>query len=118
MEGLYGRPYLNALLRLQSFHLAVSSGYLNGEDWTKQFISIILQITQAQWIFWNISLHDKTHGYLRNKKTDEILQLINVFSEVAPEEIPEDCWKSSVLPARPYSNASVDWAGMPNRSSK
>ena len=32
----------------------------------------------------------QTHGFLRNKKADEILQLINEFSEVAPEEVPED----------------------------
>ena len=75
---------------IQSFHLAMSSSYLNGEDWTKQFISKLLQITHSQWIFRNFSLHDKTHGYLRNKKADEILQLINEFSEVAPEEVPED----------------------------
>ena len=75
---------------IQSFHLAMSSSYLNGEDWTKQFISKLLQITHSQWIFRNFSLHDKTHGYLRNKKADKILQLINEFSEVAPEEVPED----------------------------
>jgi hypothetical protein len=27
---------------IQTFHLAISSSYLNGEDWTKQFISKIL----------------------------------------------------------------------------
>jgi hypothetical protein len=75
---------------IQSFHLAMSSSYPNGEDWTKQFISKLLQITHSQWILRNFSLHDKIHGYLRNKKADEILQLINEFSEVAPEEVPED----------------------------
>ena len=75
---------------IQSFHLSMSSSYLNGADWTKQFISKILQITHGQWIFRNISLHDKTQGYLRNKTADDLLQIINEFSEVAPEEIPED----------------------------
>ncbi len=68
----------------------MSSSYLNGEDWTKQFISKLLQITHSQWIFWNISLHDFTHGYIRNKKGEEIIQQINVLLEVAPEEVPED----------------------------
>ncbi len=36
---------------IQSFHLTMSSGYINGEDWTTQFISKILQITHCQWIF-------------------------------------------------------------------
>ena len=50
---------------IQSFHLAMSRSYLNGEDWTKQFISKILQITHSQWIFRNYTLHDKHRGYLR-----------------------------------------------------
>jgi hypothetical protein len=49
---------------IQSFHLTRLSSYLNGEDWTKQFISKLLQITHSQWIYQNISLHDRRHGYL------------------------------------------------------
>jgi hypothetical protein len=44
---------------IQSFHLAMSSSYLNGKDWTKQLISKLLQITHSQWIYCNISLHDR-----------------------------------------------------------
>ena len=58
--------------------------------WNQYRISKLLQITHAQWIFRNISLYDKTQGYLRNKKADEILQLINEFADVPPEEIPND----------------------------
>jgi hypothetical protein len=75
---------------IQTFHLAMSSSFLNGEDWTKQFISKILQITHSQWIFWNISLHDKAHGYLHNKKADKIMQQINILLDLAPEEVPKD----------------------------
>jgi hypothetical protein len=75
---------------IQTFHLAMSSSYLNREDWTKQLISKILQITHSQCIFWNISLHDKMHRYLHNKKADEIMQQINVLLDLAPEEVPKD----------------------------
>ena len=75
---------------IQSFHLAISSSYLNGKDWTRQFISRILQLTHSLWIFRNISLHDKTNGFLHNKKVDEILQLINEFAKVALEDVPKD----------------------------
>jgi hypothetical protein len=74
---------------IQSFHLAMSSSYLNGEDWTKQFISRNLQITHSQWIFQKVSLHNRTHGYLHNQKAEEILQQINVLSDLAPEEVPK-----------------------------
>ena len=36
---------------IQTVHLAMSSSYLNGLDWTKQFITKILQITHPQWIY-------------------------------------------------------------------
>ncbi len=77
------------LYAIQSFHLAMSSSYLNGEDWTKQFIPKILQITHSQWIFRNISFHDRKNGYLRNKTADELLQHINSLSEVSPDKLPE-----------------------------
>jgi hypothetical protein len=44
---------------IQMFHLTMSSSYLNEEDWTKQFVSKILQLTHSLWIFRNISYHDK-----------------------------------------------------------
>jgi hypothetical protein len=75
---------------IQTFHIAMSSSYLNREDWTKQFISKILQITHSQWISWNISLHNRTHRYLHNKKADKIMQQINVLLDLAPEEVPGD----------------------------
>ncbi len=45
----------NHFYAMQSFHLAMSSSYLNGKDWIRQFISRILQLTHSQWIFRNIS---------------------------------------------------------------
>jgi hypothetical protein len=35
---------------IQSFHLTMLSSYLNAEDWTKQLISKLPQITHSQWI--------------------------------------------------------------------
>jgi hypothetical protein len=67
----------------------MSISYPNGEDWTKQFISRILQITHSQWIFRNVSLHNRTHGYLHNQKAEEILHQINILLDLAPEEVPK-----------------------------
>jgi hypothetical protein len=53
---------------IQSFHLAISSSYLNGTGWAEQFISKLLHVTHSQWIFRNISLHNKIKGYLHKKK--------------------------------------------------
>jgi hypothetical protein len=76
---------------IQCFHLSMSSSYLNGSDWTKMFISKILQITHSQWIHQNISLHNKKHGYLRNKQLEDLLQDIAALSDISPKDIPDNC---------------------------
>jgi hypothetical protein len=55
--------------KIQNFHLAMSSSFINGADWAKQFISTVLHITHSQWIFRNFSLHDNRHGYLHKKNS-------------------------------------------------
>jgi hypothetical protein len=75
--------------KIQSFHPAMSSSYLNGEDWTKQFISRLLQITHSQWIYCNISLHDRRQGYLHTKNADDIMREIQSLSSLAPNDVPE-----------------------------
>jgi len=65
----------------------MSSSYLNRENWTKQFISKLLQITHSQWISWNISLHGSWHGHLHAMKAAEIMQEIETLSNLAPKEV-------------------------------
>jgi hypothetical protein len=74
---------------IQTFHLAMSSSYLNGLDWTKQFITKILQIMHSQWIYQNILLHGKRQGYLHNKKSEELMKEMESLADLAPEEVPE-----------------------------
>jgi hypothetical protein len=67
----------------------MSSSFLNGTDWTKQFITKILQITHSQWIYQNILLHDKRQGYLHNKRSTELMKEMEALSDLAPEDVPE-----------------------------
>jgi hypothetical protein len=50
---------LNQFYNIQKFHLVMSNCYLNGTDWMKQFISKFLHLMHSQWIYCNISLHDR-----------------------------------------------------------
>ena len=77
------------LLLLQSHTLARSSSRLTISDWAKKLISQILQISHAQWVFRNASLHDKTTGYLRTKQRNEVLLEIDKLSQLDPAEVPE-----------------------------
>jgi hypothetical protein len=67
----------------------MSSSYLNGLDWAKQFISKILQIAHSQWIYRNISLHNTRQGYLRNKRLEDLLQEISELLKLSPDKVPE-----------------------------
>jgi hypothetical protein len=68
----------------------MSSSFLNAADWTKQFISKILHVTHSQWIFRNISLHDKTNGYLHKKTSDEIALELKSLAGTAPDDVPAE----------------------------
>jgi hypothetical protein len=69
----------------------MSSSYLNNSDWTKQFIAKILQLTHLQWTYWNILLHNKHQGYLRNKQSEDLLQEIAELSKLSPDKVPDNC---------------------------
>jgi hypothetical protein len=85
-EGYISSHFYN----IQWFHLSMSSNYLNGADWTKQFISKILQLIHSQWMYPNISLHNKRHGYLQNQQLESLLQTIAELSNLSPEEVPDN----------------------------
>jgi len=64
---------------IQSFHLSMSSSYLNGKDWTKQFISKLLQITHAQWIFVTSPSMTKHRAiYAARRRTKSYSSLTNL----------------------------------------
>ena len=83
--------YLTKLIHSrQDIHLKMTSNRMNSSDWSKQFISKILQITHSLWIFKNISLHDKTYGYLHKKSTKEMSAEIHRLAELDPDEVPNE----------------------------
>ena len=93
---------------IQNFHLAMSSSFINGADWAKQFISKILHITHSQWIFRNFSLHDNRHGYLLKKKADEIALELKSLAGIAPEDVPAESRFLLEINFSDLSNSTVD----------
>jgi hypothetical protein len=66
---------------IQHYHLALSGSYLNGSDWTKSLISKLLHITHSQWIFQNLTLHDKLCRYLHKEKVEDIRLTIEIWQK-------------------------------------
>jgi hypothetical protein len=46
-------------------------------------------ISNSQWIFWNFTLHNKQHGYLRLKQCRDLLHEVDSLLDTPPDEIPE-----------------------------
>ena len=92
MEGRISRHFYN----IQCVHLAMSSSYLNGKDWTKHFIDRILRITHSQWIYRNVSLHDRKEGYLHHHEMEEMKDKAEELAEINQQNCPKRvgfCWK-------------------------
>ena len=86
MEGRISRRFWE----MQSRHLAFSPGHLNGNEWTKHFIARVLTISHSQWIYRNVSFHDKQHGYAKRKRMEELNHTIRHMCDVNPRDLPQD----------------------------
>ena len=58
-------------------------------DWSRQLISRVLQISHAQWVFWNVLLHDACQGYIKVKTRAAVLQEVDRLVEVDPVLLPD-----------------------------
>ena len=86
MEGRISRHFYN----IQCVHLAMPSSYLNGKDWTKQFIDRIPRITHSQWIYRNVCMHDKKEGYLHQREMEEMKDKAEELAETNPADLPRE----------------------------
>ena len=87
MEGRVSKR----LFAMQHLHLSTSPSFLNGGDWMKTFISKVLHISHSQWIFRNITLHDRNRGVLRLQDRVAILREIEHLMLTEKSHLPSDC---------------------------
>ena len=86
MKGMISRSFYE----IQSYYLADAQSYTNGHDWTKAYISKILQITHSQWIYRNISFHEEELGHLRRKEIEAMKFEAEEMVCTNPAELPEE----------------------------
>ena len=60
MKGKISKHFL----RIQQTYLAGSNSRINGRDWVSRFIKELLAISHTQWLFRNITLHDRKRGFI------------------------------------------------------
>ena len=47
---------------IQRAHCLMAPCKMNGDDWMKQFVTKLLQISHAQWVYRNYTLHESRQG--------------------------------------------------------
>jgi len=75
---------------IQQAYLAGSPSPLNGRDWVKAFITHLLSISHTQWLFRNITLHDKRQGFIAATRKKELIAEIEQLHNTPLEDIPKD----------------------------
>ncbi len=86
MEGKICKELFN----LQRRAITGSPSTLTFAAWSKKLLDQILHISHSQWIFRNVSLHDRQHGYLRLRRREQVLQEVDRLSELdATALLPE-----------------------------
>ena len=88
MEGKISKHFF----RIQQTFLAGSSSNsrINGRDWVTRFIREILTISHTQWLFRNITLHDKKRGFLIATRREKLIEEIEILHDTPAEAIPPE----------------------------
>mgnify|MGYP000860102907 FL=1 len=84
MEGVISKQFY--VIQLE--HISRTAGHLNGRDWVKKFISQILQITHSQWVYRNVTLHDKAGGSLRKRNMERMKCEAEALACMNPLQLP------------------------------
>ena len=89
VDVMHGRTP-RALHRFQSTYCASVNSRMTGTDWMKTFVTKLLNISHAQWMYRNFSLHNKIKGYLKLTHQAAVITEIAELSNSRPEDIPEE----------------------------
>jgi hypothetical protein len=62
---------------IQNIHLSLYPCCITAANWMKGFVSHLVQVSHSQWIFRNVTLHDKQRGYLCLQWRKEVLRKVD-----------------------------------------
>ena len=63
---------------------------MNGQDWSKAFVTKLLNILHGQWMYHNFSLHSKVRGHLKLTHQAEVLTELARLADSRPEDVPAE----------------------------
>jgi hypothetical protein len=86
MEGMLSRE----LVELQKYALAEAESWLTVDNWAKELVIRLLEVTHGQWLYRNVMVHDRTAGDLATKRKEEIRRALEDQLELGEEGLEED----------------------------
>jgi hypothetical protein len=95
---------------LQQTQCILRDTRLNGRDWMKKFIGILLDMSHSQWLYQNFSLHQYTWGHLRQQTESEIHLEAAHLIDTAPANVPHEARYLLDLPLLPSALSSATHA--------
>ncbi len=93
---------------MQEIHCKLSDCRMTGDNWMKHFIGKLLQISHLQWLYRNLTLHDKKRGYLRLQRRKEILKEVDHLLDMNTDDIPKESQYLLELDFTPLYSASFE----------
>ena len=72
----------NKIESMQRLYYASVSCMMNGDNRMKHRISHILYLSHSQWIFYNMTLHNKVRGTLQLKERCNVLQEVERLADI------------------------------------
>jgi hypothetical protein len=74
---------------IQQVHCIMAGTQISGDDWMIQFIQQLIDISHAQWLYRNFTLHHYAKGYLHQRMESDIRPEVDILADSHPSDIPK-----------------------------
>ncbi len=87
---LHGKKNSTKIWKLQGAHCILAGTNINGHNWMKHFIQRLVEISHAQWLYCNFTLHHHAKGYLRQRTVNKVSRDVELLLGTRPSDIPQE----------------------------
>ena len=92
---------------IQRAHFIIVGTQISGNDWMIQFTLLLIDISHAQWLYKNFTLHHYTKGYLRQRTERDVRREVEILANTGPTDIPKESQYLLDISFRPGNSTSV-----------
>jgi hypothetical protein len=75
---------------IKHVHCIIAGIQISRDDWMTQFTRQLLDMSHAQWLYRNFTLHHYAKGYLHQRMERDIEQEVEILADSKPTDIPKE----------------------------